>query len=161
MGLGHKDLSTLEPEDSGLGSWTANVIFVNRHKCVIFVNDKTLFNFLVPDVLRKQIRELAMMLRGFLSCVLSEEGFSREQIDRMLEVYTEIGYSNTKSRSVLGSMNELAFLYKFCIQSKGGLHSPYFPKLIKEMNRMPMGSLGYKLPIEALLNFSGELPREQ
>lgn len=150
MGLNPKDLSMLEPEDSGLGSWTANLIFVNRRKCILFVNDKTLFNFLVPDVLRQQIRELAEMFRGFLSCELTEEGYSKAQIDKMLEEYREIGFSNTKSRSVLGSMNDLAHMYKFYMQSGGGTHGYDFPEIIKRMNRTPMGSLSYKLPIEAL-----------
>ena len=76
MGLGVKDLATFEPDDSGLGPWTANLIFVNRRKCILFVNDKTLFNFLVPDVPRQQIRELDRMFRGWLSCVLAEESFT-------------------------------------------------------------------------------------
>ena len=151
MGLGVKELATLEPEDSGLGPWTANLIFVNRRKCILFVNDKTLFNFLVPDVLRKHIRELDRMFRNWLSCVLAEEGFKEAETGKILEEYQVIGYSKTKSKSVLGSMNDLAFMYKYSIQSGGGLHDVGFPGIIKEMNRVPMGSLGYKYPIEALL----------
>ncbi|MHB8793840.1 MAG: DUF6933 domain-containing protein [Thermoleophilia bacterium] len=67
MGLGPRELTTHEPEGSGLGPWTANLIFVNRRKCILFVNDKTLFNFLVPDLLRKHIRELDRMFLGWLS----------------------------------------------------------------------------------------------
>jgi len=154
MGLGVKDLATFEPDDSGLGPWTANLIFMNRRKCILFVNDRTLFNFLVPDVLRKQIRELDSMFRGWLSCVLAEEGYLKAQTEEILNDYQEIGYSNTKSRSVLGSMNDLAFMYKFFMQSGGGLHSPDFPAIIKEMNRTPMGALGYRLPIEVLFEIS-------
>jgi hypothetical protein len=154
MGLGVKDLATFEPDDSGLGPWTANLIFMNRRKCILFVNDKTLFNFLVPDVPRQQIRELARMFRGWLSCVLAEESFTEAQIVKILSEYNEIGYSSTKSRSVLGSMNDLAFMYKFSMQSGGGLHSPDFPEIIKEMNRTPMGALGYRLPIEVLFEIS-------
>lgn len=154
LGLDAKDLATFEPDDSGLGPWTANLIFMNRRKCILFVNDKTLFNFLVPDVLRKQIRELGCMFRGWLSCELAEEGYLKAQREEILNEYQEVGYSNTRRRSVLGSMNDLAFMYKYSIQSSGGLHSPHFPEIIKEMNRTPMGSLGYRLPIEALLETS-------
>jgi hypothetical protein len=87
MGLGIKDLATLEPEVSGLGPWTANLIFVNRRKCILFVNNKTLFNFLVPDVPRQQIRELDRMFRGWLSCVLAEESFTEAQIETILSEY--------------------------------------------------------------------------
>ena len=154
MGLSAKDLSMLEPSDSGLGPWTANIIFVNRRKCILFVNDKTLFNFLVPDVLQKHIRELDRMFRGWLSCELAEEGYLKAQREVILNEYREIGYSNTRSKSVLGTMNDLAFMYKYSIQSIAGLHSPRYPEIIKEMNRMPMGALGYRLPIEALFEIS-------
>lgn len=150
MGLGVKDLSTFEPDDSGLGPWTANLIFVNRRKCILFVNDKTLLNFLIPDLLRKHIRELDRMFLGWLSCTLAEEGYVNSQREEILNEYQEIGYTNTRSRSVLGSMNELSFMYKFSIQAISGLHDPRFPEIIKEMNRIPMGFLGYRVPIEAL-----------
>jgi len=93
MGLGVKDLAAFEPDDSGLGPWTANLIFVNKRKCILFVNDKTLFNFLVPDVPRKQIRELDRMFRNWLPCVLAEESFTEAQIAKILSEYQEIGYS--------------------------------------------------------------------
>ena len=81
--------------------------------------DKTLFNFLVPDVLRKHIRELDRMFRNWFSCVLGEEDFTEEQTEKILEEYQAIGYSKTKSRSVLGFMNDMEFMYKYSIQSKG------------------------------------------
>ena len=150
MGLGVKDLATFEPDDSGLGPWTANLIFVNRRKCILFVNDKTLFNFLVPDVPRQQIRELDRMFRGWLSCVLAEESFTEAQIETILSEYNEIGYSSTKSRSVLGSMNEIAFCYKYAMMSGGGVHGCDFPGIIKNQNRMLMGAPDYHYPIEVL-----------
>ena len=46
MGLKEADLVRHEPEFSFLGSWHANLIHIDRRKCVLFTNDKTLFNFL-------------------------------------------------------------------------------------------------------------------
>ena len=59
-------------------------------------------------------------------------------------------YANTNSKSVLGSMNDLAFHYKYSIQKAGGVHSPAVPEIIRRRNRMPMGALKYVFPIEAL-----------
>lgn len=59
-------------------------------------------------------------------------------------------YGNTNSKSVLGSMNDLAFHYKHHIQSEGGAHSYAVPSIIGKLNRMPMGALEYVYPIEAL-----------
>jgi len=47
-------------------------------------------------------------------------------------------------------MNDLAFHYKYSILETGGVHSPAVPEIIRRLNRMPMSSLKYVFPIEAL-----------
>jgi flavorubredoxin len=150
MGLKKTDLIEEEPTFSFLGAWHANLIHLDRRKCVLFVNDKTLFNFIAPDVSRDQIRDLANLFKGYLACVLSEENIPEPEKIKVIAEYEKVGYSNTNSKSVLGSMNDLAFHYKYDIQAEGGVHSSSLPSIIKKLNRMPMGALGYKFPIEAL-----------
>jgi len=150
MGLKKTDLFAEEPRFSYLGPWHANLIHIDRRKCVLFVNDKTLFNFLVPDVTRAQIRELDKQFKGYLSCVIADAGISEADRARILSEYAQVGYANSNSKSVLGSMNDLAFHYKYSIQEAGGVHSPAVPGIIRRLNRMPMGSLKYVFPIEAL-----------
>lgn len=150
MGLKPSDLCAEEPHFSYLGSWHANLILIDRRKCVLFVNDKTLFNFIVPDLSRAQIRELDKLFKSYLSCVLADAGISEADRARMLSEYDEVGFANTNSKSVLGSMNDLAFHYKYSIMEAGGVHSLAVPGIIRRLNRMPMGALKYVFPIEAL-----------
>jgi len=150
MGLKKADLHEAEPASSCLGSWHANLIHIDRRKCVLFVNDKTLFNFIAPDVTRAQIRELDVLFREFLLSVLAEEAVPDSARQKISAEYTEVAYANSKSKSVLGSMNDLAFHYKFCILSEGGVHSCMVPSIISKLNRMPMGAIEYRYPIEAL-----------
>ena len=127
MGLKQSDLCAEEPRFSYLGPWHANLIHIDRRKCVLFINDKTLFNFIVPDVARAQIRELDKLFMSYLSCVLADAGVAEADRARILSEYDEVGYANTNSKSVLGSMNDLAFHYKYSIQEAGGVHSPAVP----------------------------------
>ena len=150
MGLKKKDLVSSEQESLCLGSWHANLIYIDRRKCILFTNDKTLFNFLAPDVSRDQIKELAVLFRQYLACVLSEEGLSDSVLAQLMKEYNEIGYSSTDSKKVLGSMNDLAFHYKFRILDEGGVHSYKIPQIIKDLNRMPMRTIKYMYPIELL-----------
>jgi hypothetical protein len=150
MGLKKTDLVEEEPTFSFLGAWHANLIYINRRKCVLFVNDKTLFNFIAPDVSRDQIRDLPNLFKGYLACVLSEENIPEPEKKMIITEYEKVGYSNTNSKSVLGSMNDLAFHYKYYIQTEGGVHSSSLPSIIKKLNSMPMGALEYKFPIEEL-----------
>jgi hypothetical protein len=160
MGLKEADLVRHEPEVSLLGPWHANLIHIDRRKCVLFTNDKTLFNFLAPDVARGQLKELDKLFRGWLECILSDEGFDSELKEKILSEYQEIGYTGATSKSVLGSMNDLAFHYKYMVLAGGGVHSYQVPEIIRKLNRMPMGAIGYQYSIEALKSLCGSVPQQ-
>lgn len=155
MGLKKADLITHEPEETRLGSWHANLLFIKRRKCVLFVNDKTLFNFIIPDLKREHIRQIDTFFRDMLRCVLAEEGLNESLRDQVMQEYETIGYAATSSRSVLGSMNDLAFNYQVQIEMSGGVHSYKIPSIIHELNRMPMKTLNYGYPIDALSQVLG------
>jgi len=155
MGLKSNDLADSEPIFSFLGPWHANLLHIDRRKCVLFVNDKTLFNFIVPDITRAEIRELDIQFNRHLSDALTLEGISNAVIDKVLKVYREIAYSGSNNKSVLGSMNDLAFHYKHHILSEGGIHCANVPGIIHELNHMPMGAIGYKYSIDALMQLYG------
>jgi len=104
----------------------------------------------VPDLSRAQIRELDKQFKSYLSCVLADAGISEADRVRILSECDEVSFTNTNSKSVLGSMNDLAFHYKYSIHEAGGVHSPVVPEIIRRPNRMPMGALKYVFPIEAL-----------
>jgi hypothetical protein len=42
----------------GLGNWYANLFRIERRKCVIFTNEKTLYTFLIPKVLKINLRNI-------------------------------------------------------------------------------------------------------
>lgn len=150
MGLKKSDLREDEPAWSYLGSWHANVIHIDRRKCILFVNDTTLFNFIAPDVGRVQIRELGTLFRGYLQCVLAEEGFDESTKRKIMTEYDDVGFAKTNSKRILGSMNDLAFHYRYYILAEGGVHSCMVPSIISQLNRMPMGAIEYRYSIEAL-----------
>ena len=73
MGLKPKELNEQEPTSGILGTWHANLLLINRRKCVLFVNDKTLFNFLIPGVKKEQLRKLDQHFRNYLQCILAAQ----------------------------------------------------------------------------------------
>lgn len=82
--------------------------------------------------------------------MLAEEGFDEISSDKILQEYAETGFANTNSKSVLGSMNDLAKHYQYYIEEAGGVHSYRIPQIIHQLNRMPMGAIGYRFSVEAL-----------
>ena len=150
MGLKKADLCEVLPEFSYLGSWHANLIYVGGRKCILFVNDKTLFNFIAAGVSRTQIRNLGDMFKNLLQCVLADECFEISVIEKIMSEYEELRYAKTVNRSVLGSMNDLAFNYKYYIHDAGGVHSHAVPSIIGKLNRMPLSAIEYVYPIKAV-----------
>ena len=152
MRLKDSALCTGAEEEGRLGPWHANLIYINRRKCVLFVNDRTLINFIVPDVSRAEIRELRKVFLSFLHPVLAEEGLSSTERESIASEYSEVCYAKSSSKSVLGSMNDLAFHYEHRILMAGGILTPELPGIISDLNRMSMGALQYTFPIEELRN---------
>jgi len=155
MRLKSRDLEQAEPPFSFLGQWHANLIHINRRKTLLFVNDRTLFNFVVPDVARSQIKDLREEFRSTLSCVLAAESIPDKVRNRILEEYEDIEYAKSSNRSVLGSANDLAFHYKYQILEAGGVHSWRVPTIIQDLNRMPLQAIKFKFPIEELAQLYG------
>jgi hypothetical protein len=151
MGLKPKDLFPGDAPTSTLGPWHANLIHIGRKKCVLFVNDKTLFNFIAPDVPRDKISRLGELFLDYLVPVLIHEGFSSRLLEIISAEYAEVAFAKARDKSVLGSMNDLAFHYEHHILSAGGVHSPEVPHIISNLNRMPMGAIKYNYPVEALI----------
>src|SRR3990167_7548126 len=42
-----------------LGNWHANLIRIERRKCVLFTNDETLYSFFIPGVKKQNFQNLA------------------------------------------------------------------------------------------------------
>lgn len=152
MGTRKGDLIGSVEGTTGLGGWHANLLHIDRRKCVLFANDRTLFNFIVPDLKREHIRQLDRVFQKHLACVLNSEDLDQRIVESICKESQQIRYGATNNRSVLGSMNDLASHYKYFISEAGGVHSPEVPEIIRKLNRMPFGSLKYTYAIDTLKN---------
>jgi hypothetical protein len=151
--IGIKTPAVIEPRDNAtepLGDWCVNLLRIQRKKCLLMVNEKTLFSILVPEVKKSQIQNIAVVFREALFATLIDEEFTAEQAEKILSEYDEIGISKTTDRSVLGSMNDYAYHYKDFIESCGGFERCRIPALMMHINKMPMGARNYAYAIDLL-----------
>jgi hypothetical protein len=91
---------------TALGAWYANVLFW-KPQVALFVNEPTLFPVLVP------LAPAATLLDRFgtvLADVLTAHGADDTFIERELAEMREYRCAKTNNRSVVGIMNEFAFL---------------------------------------------------
>ena len=131
-------------------SWHANRLRIDRRKCVLFTHDTTLFSFFVPGLRRPDFDHFDVVfgeglfrsLRLFdLSCSIPSPNWPRSR---------HISYAKTNNRSVLGSMNDLAFHIEYYIADAGGLNTADLVTMHQRINEIPFKAIGYKHPREQL-----------
>jgi hypothetical protein len=149
----------IEPNQSpGLWQWHANLLRIERTNCVLFTNDWTLYSFLVIMKKRPQQADFAEMFRLGLFKSLMNEGLAEPRIKYILSDHGHVVIANTSSRSVLGSMNDLAFQITSMIQAKGGLAVADLTEINRNLNRVPMKAIKYQFSIDELMRASSLRP---
>jgi len=147
----------ISPEHSSgfLGPWHANLIRIERRKCLLLTNDRTLYSFLIPGVKKKDLVNFRELFALHLKMNLEKEGFGQEDIKKALEEYDEIAIAPTKSRSVLGSMNDLADQAEFLISRAGGMEKGDMFTVNMMLDRIPMGAIKYRYSIDKIYELFG------
>jgi hypothetical protein len=90
-----------------LGDWYANLLVVRPAHLVLCVSERTLLPVLVPA---KDIASLPTRLALAAGDMLRAIGVAEEQVIRELRQMVEWRVAKTASRSVLGSMNDFAWM---------------------------------------------------
>ena len=140
-----------------LGCWHANLLRIDRRKCILFTNDATLYSFFVPGLKKSQFENVREVFGQNLFKNLLWENFPQNQIEIVLDEHREIIIAKTNNRSVLGSMNDLAFQLKYRIGAMGGLFNVDLVELNHELNRIPMSAIKEIYSIDELRKLLNKL----
>lgn len=152
IGLKKGDLVELENEKerSLLGAWYINVFSVDRRKCFIFMNERSLLSFILFGIKKSNSNKESIpevLVRG-VEQLLTFEDFAPEFIDRFVEDCTISRFSKTDSRKVLGNMNDLVFMYEHMIWHEGGLKNCDLHGILHRINRTPQRNIGWAYSID-------------
>ena len=146
-------------EPSELSSWHANLLRIDRRKCVLFTHDTTLYSFFVPRLKKPDFGNIREVFRQKFFKALIAEDIPQKHIEIFLKANREIRISKTNNRSVLGSMTDLSFQLKYKIAYEGGIENADIPKLIHDINRIPMSAIEEIYSIYALKKLFEQLNR--
>jgi hypothetical protein len=156
-----KELREKPTDETGqslsMSSWHANLLWIDRRKCVLFTNDQTLYSLFVPAMKKPQFETFQEVFRLNLYKSLMSEALSERQIESVFNEHRQIRIARTNSRSVLGSMNDLAAQVQCRVNMMDGLDNTDLHELNRELNRIPMGALKYRLSIEEFKRRLSEL----
>lgn len=144
------DAGSMKESTSILGNWHANLLCIERRNCILFTNDLTLYSLFLPKVVKAHFQKLAEMFTQALVLNLEAEGFDQHIEPILGEYKNKLTFTKSNNRSVLGSMNDIAYMVKLRVFDHGGLDHCDCLNLNKKINRIPFKAIKYHYPIECL-----------
>jgi hypothetical protein len=141
---------------SVIGDWCGHIFTVERRKCILFINERTLFVCLAISVVKSDYRRIVPFFLDLLGWTLRQEGFSDEESAWVLSQHRRMVVDRTHDRSVLGSLNNRITDTKCIIEYKGGLDRCDVPTLVRLLNDTPMKPIAYSKGIEQMRNLVDE-----
>ena len=134
---------------STLGDWYAKPFRISRRQCLIFMNEGTLFSFIAHGISLKP-SEVTKAFLTRLNYVFVEEGLPPAMTLEICREYEFVKLAATASRSLLGSLNELACRYQIYVDGQGGLDHCDMSAVTADVNRTPQKPIGWEYPIAAV-----------
>lgn len=99
--------------------WYANLLWIDRRKCVLLVHADTLFPVFSADVRIPQLSNFGQWVAGTVATALADEGLPADCLGRLDPRQVQV--ARTASRHVLGVMNDMASMTDHIVQQRGGL----------------------------------------
>lgn len=136
--------------------WHANIVTLNRRKCLILMNNATGLNLTLFGLKKQQFEHLDSVIKGSLKQLFQLLDIEKEIADNMLDKADEIVYTKTTSRKVLGMMNEIKFFAEDAVQDQA--YEEIDAAKINEFSNkdLPFLKLEHNIPYEAFINYFKE-----
>jgi len=141
-------LEELEPSTGALGDWYANLIPTYAGDLIMFVNERSLVTVAVPI---REVKNLIPLFRVRVENLLLMIGIEQEIINREISHLEPVQFGRTASRSLLGSMNDIAWNYQFISEEAEYVARLSLSDAELKLSLMPSGVLDYRLPAECAI----------
>lgn len=140
---------------AGIYGWHANLYRFYRRKSVLVVNDETRFAVFLPGLRKPELQDFENLFRASLKRELLRLGAAKGDVAKALLTLGPMSWGKTHSRSVLGTMNDMAFCMEVQMSRLGGLpgNDDELGWLSKSINEMPCNSKdrrGYFIPADEM-----------
>ncbi|MEX6625812.1 MULTISPECIES: DUF6933 domain-containing protein [Tenacibaculum] len=138
--------------ENDLGSWNANVFYIAKKKCILFVNSKTFFSVIIPRFSVKDINNLDTL---FIDNLHQQLLFEKIAIDYEV-ISSKIGKiafnSTNNNRKSIGILNYNIdklnyFKYEYSI-----FNSSVIREMTNKLNKTPFKQLGWKNPSKEMIS---------
>lgn len=138
------------PTPSPIGDWYGHIFTADRRKCVLFINEPTLFVCPAFGVVKSDYRHIAPFFLDVLARTLRIMLFPDNELAWLLSLHTDLTIGRTVNRSTVGSMNNRIADAKHIFQWQGGFGHCDTGTLTILLNRTPMKPIGYSNGLEQM-----------
>jgi hypothetical protein len=135
----------LKSTTSKLGDWYANFVSTYSGDLIVLVNEKTLLSVAIPFW---ESNHLLLLFRLRVENLLGMIKIPSKAIDQELHHYKDIQFGKTRSRSVLGSMNDIAFQYQAIAEMAENKADLSLSNAEYQMSQMPCKPIDYRAHID-------------
>jgi hypothetical protein len=126
-----------------LGDWYGNILQIGRRQHLLFISERSRLPVVIP--IREANRLESVFLDG-VSDVLAAVGISAEEIAEERSSMSEIAFGRTNNRSLLGTLNDFAFMAQHGNANRAEPESP--EELVRFLAQTPILPLKGASPIE-------------
>lgn len=143
--LGGRDLATAEAEPSE-DDWYANLLWIDRRKCLLLTHAGTLFPIFVAEVRKANLVPFGPYVVDAVAAELRAERLPADALGALDP--SAVRLATTASRSILGVMNDIATHCRYAAADQGGLLRTDIGELNHSLRRTLNNHGGYSYPIE-------------
>jgi hypothetical protein len=144
--LGRQSVTLVDATPSG-DDWYANLLWLDRRKCLLITHAGTLFSVFVADVRVPDLRPFERRISDLITGALSDEGLPSDLLGHVEP--SEVRLARTASRQIVGVMNRMAFEIGWHSDQVGGLRHLDIDDLNHRLRRSLYTKDGdYRIPLE-------------
>jgi hypothetical protein len=126
-----------------LGDWYGNILRIGRRQHLLFISERSRLPVIIPI---REAKRLAQVFPDAVCDVLAAVGISPSDIADECFQMAEIRFGLTRNRSLLGTLNDFAFMAQHGNMPRPEPESP--KELIRFLSQTPILPLGGASPIE-------------
>jgi Domain of unknown function (DUF6933) len=126
--------------------WYANLIWLSGRKCLLLTHSATLFTALHADVTAAALRSTHRLVTEVITRELAAEDLPADTFGDLPT--QDLLLARTADRSVLGCMNDMAYLCQHIVAHAGSLAATDLADLNRTLRRNINSARGYQQPIE-------------
>ena len=147
---------SMAPARSPIGDWYGHIFSIDRRKCILFINEPTLFVCPAFGVVKSDYRRIIPFFLDVLTWTLRNMLYPEDELAWILNRHSDVTIGRTVNRSTVASMNNRISNAKLTFQWQGGFGNCDTGALTILLNQTPMKPIGYSSGLEQMRSLVAE-----